>query len=102
MAEGAFGKFTGYFSAVALVFLVTLVAAGVSHSGSKVGSWPIPITALENFSGGTALAGRSVPMVPVPRVRAEAAIILDPITGETIWEQNSRELRSIASITKVI
>ena len=45
---------------------------------------------------------RPVPSVPVPRVRAQAAIILDPVTGETLWERNSRELRSIASITKVM
>jgi len=47
-------------------------------------------------------SGRPVPRVPTPRVRAQAAIILDPVTGETLWERNSRELRSIASITKVM
>lgn len=46
--------------------------------------------------------GRPVPRVPTPRVRAQAAIILDPITGETLWERNSHDLRSIASITKVM
>jgi len=38
----------------------------------------------------------------VPRVRAEAAIIYDPIKGEVIWEDNSNASRSIASITKVM
>jgi len=38
----------------------------------------------------------------VPQVRAEAAIIYDPIKGEVIWEDNSNALRSIASITKVM
>jgi D-alanyl-D-alanine endopeptidase (penicillin-binding protein 7) len=38
----------------------------------------------------------------VPDLRAEAAIIYDPITNEILWEQNSQELRSIASITKVM
>ncbi len=47
-------------------------------------------------------AARRVPRVPAPRVRAQAAIIFDPVTGETLWERNSRELRSIASITKVM
>ena len=47
-------------------------------------------------------AARPVPSVPVPGVRAQAAIIFDPVTGETLWEHNSRELRSIASITKVM
>lgn len=46
--------------------------------------------------------GRPVPRVPTPRVRAQAAIILDPVTGETLWERNSHDLRSIASITKVM
>ena len=38
----------------------------------------------------------------VPRIRAEAAIIYDPIKGEVLWEDNSNALRSIASITKVM
>ena len=38
----------------------------------------------------------------VPDVRAAAAIILDPITGEVLWQENAQEKRSIASITKVM
>lgn len=38
----------------------------------------------------------------VPHVRAAAAIVYDPVTGEVIWEENSQELRSIASITKLM
>jgi serine-type D-Ala-D-Ala endopeptidase (penicillin-binding protein 7) len=38
----------------------------------------------------------------VPDLHAEAAIIYDPTTNEILWEQNSQELRSIASITKVM
>jgi serine-type D-Ala-D-Ala endopeptidase (penicillin-binding protein 7) len=38
----------------------------------------------------------------VPDVRAEAAIIFNPTTGEVLWEENSRAPRSIASITKVM
>ena len=52
--------------------------------------------------GGAPPAARRVRDVPVPRVRAHAAIVLDPVTGETLWERNSHELRSIASITKVM
>ena len=37
-----------------------------------------------------------------PRVRARAAIVFDPVTGETLWERNSQETRPIASITKVM
>ena len=38
----------------------------------------------------------------VPDLHAEAAIIYDTKTNEVLWEQNSQEQRSIASITKVM
>jgi D-alanyl-D-alanine endopeptidase (penicillin-binding protein 7) len=38
----------------------------------------------------------------VPDLRAEAAIIYDPQTGQVLWEENSNNQRSIASITKVM
>ncbi len=38
----------------------------------------------------------------VPDVRAEAAIIYNPATGQVLWESNSQNQRSIASITKVM
>ena len=38
----------------------------------------------------------------VPDIRAEAAIIYNPRTGQVLWEQNSQDQRSIASITKVM
>jgi D-alanyl-D-alanine endopeptidase (penicillin-binding protein 7) len=38
----------------------------------------------------------------VPDVRAAAAIIYDPETNEVLWEENSQDQRSIASITKVM
>ena len=38
----------------------------------------------------------------VPDIRAEAAIIYDPQTGNIVWESNSQNKRSIASITKVM
>jgi D-alanyl-D-alanine endopeptidase (penicillin-binding protein 7) len=38
----------------------------------------------------------------VPDVRAAAAIIYDPQTGEVLWEENSQTQRSMASITKVM
>jgi len=38
----------------------------------------------------------------VPDVRAEAAIIYDPTTGEVLWENHAQDQRSIASITKVM
>ena len=38
----------------------------------------------------------------VPDIRAAAAIILDPTTGQVLWGENAQEKRSIASITKVM
>lgn len=38
----------------------------------------------------------------VPDLRAEAAIIYNPETGQILWEENSQSQRSIASITKVM
>ena len=38
----------------------------------------------------------------VPDIRAEAAIIYDSATGHVLWESNSTNQRSIASITKVM
>jgi D-alanyl-D-alanine endopeptidase (penicillin-binding protein 7) len=38
----------------------------------------------------------------VPDVRAAAAIIYNPATNEVLWEENSQDPRSIASITKVM
>lgn len=38
----------------------------------------------------------------VPDVRAAAAIIYNPENGQVLWEENSQNQRSIASITKVM
>jgi len=38
----------------------------------------------------------------VPDIRAEAAIVYNSENGEVLWESNSQDLRSIASITKVM
>jgi D-alanyl-D-alanine endopeptidase (penicillin-binding protein 7) len=38
----------------------------------------------------------------VPAVRAEAAIVYNPVTQEVLWEENAQNERSIASITKVM
>jgi serine-type D-Ala-D-Ala endopeptidase (penicillin-binding protein 7) len=38
----------------------------------------------------------------VPDIRAEAAIIYNPENGQVLWEENSQNQRSIASITKVM
>jgi D-alanyl-D-alanine endopeptidase (penicillin-binding protein 7) len=38
----------------------------------------------------------------VPDIRAAAAIIFDPESGQVLWEENAQSKRSIASITKVM
>jgi len=38
----------------------------------------------------------------VPDVRAAAAIVYNPETGDVIWEENSHDQRSIASLTKIM
>ena len=38
----------------------------------------------------------------VPDVRAAAAIIFNPETGQVLWSENAQDKRSIASITKVM
>ena len=38
----------------------------------------------------------------VPDIRAAAAIIFNPETGQVLWEENAQDKRSIASITKVM
>lgn len=38
----------------------------------------------------------------VPDIRAEAAIVYNPITNEVLWAENANDERSIASITKVM
>ena len=59
-----------------------------------------PLSAGAPPSGAEAAA--SVQGVPSPRVRAAAAIVFDPATGDALWELNAREPRPIASITKVM
>ena len=38
----------------------------------------------------------------IPDIRAAAAIVFDPETGQILYEENSQDKRSIASITKVM
>ena len=40
--------------------------------------------------------------LPLPRVRAQAAIVYNPATHEILWESNGYQPRPIASITKVM
>jgi serine-type D-Ala-D-Ala endopeptidase (penicillin-binding protein 7) len=38
----------------------------------------------------------------IPYVRAAAAIVFNPVTGQVLWEENSHDQRSIASLTKLM
>jgi len=38
----------------------------------------------------------------VPDLKAAAAIVYSPLTGDVLWEENARESRSIASLTKLM
>ena len=38
----------------------------------------------------------------VPDIQAAAAIVFNPQTGQVLWEENSHERRSVASLTKVM
>jgi serine-type D-Ala-D-Ala endopeptidase (penicillin-binding protein 7) len=38
----------------------------------------------------------------VPQIRAAAAIVFNPTTGAVLWEEHSKEQRSIASLTKLM
>ena len=61
---------------------------------------PAPLSA--GTPGETTGAAAAAQGVPSPRVRAAAAIVFDPATGDALWELNAREPRPIASITKVM
>ncbi len=61
---------------------------------------PAPLSA--GAPAGGAEAAAAAQGVPSPSVRAAAAIVLDPVTGDALWELNAREPRPIASITKVM
>lgn len=84
------------------LFLPVSLGAGVVDTTARVSSGGSVSAALETRLTTRTLAERPIPSVPVPRVRAQAAILLDPVTGQILWERNSRDLRSIASITKVM
>ena len=74
--------------------------AGVALLGLLTAGQPVELYARGPAAG--APAARPAQSIPSPRVRAEAAIIFDPLTGNSVWELNAREPRPIASITKVM
>jgi len=100
------GGVLGCFAAAALTWLALSVGIDAGYrptsSGATRTSGAVVLDAPAGVTppaAGAVPAARRVPSVPVPRVRAQAAIILDPVTGETLWERNSRDVRPIASIT---
>jgi D-alanyl-D-alanine endopeptidase (penicillin-binding protein 7) len=73
---------------------------GVALFGLLAAAQPVELSARSPAAG--APEARLSQSIPSPRVRAEAAIIFDPVTGNAVWELNAREPRPIASITKVM
>ena len=73
--------------------------AGAVLLGLLFATPPAELSAREPAAEPPAASSRSI---PPPRVRAQAAIIFDPATGNAVWEMNAREPRPIASITKVM
>jgi D-alanyl-D-alanine endopeptidase (penicillin-binding protein 7) len=62
-----------------------------------------PAVAMAGQAAVAAAGGASAAaVVPAPRVRAAAAIVYDTSNGEILWESNSQDQRSIASITKLM
>ena len=106
--DHARGGLLGCLAAAGLTWLALLVTVDAGYRPTSVAAKTRAAAVLEATAGGpppaagAEPAARRVPSVPAPRVRAQAAIILDPVTGETLWERNSRDLRPIASITKVM
>jgi D-alanyl-D-alanine endopeptidase (penicillin-binding protein 7) len=102
------GGLLGSIVAVALACLVLSVALDAGYRPTSRVALTSAATVLDATGGGMSPGARAVPAprpvpsVSVPRVLAQAAIIFDPLTGETLWERNSRDLRPIASITKVM
>ena len=74
--------------------------AGLVLLGLLAAGPPVGLSAREPAAG--APGARPAQSIPSPRVRAAAAIIFDPATGNAVWELNAREPRPIASITKVM
>ena len=85
----------------AAVALLTATLGAVDRADVAAESAP-GLTSWQQGLRSSQPEARPVPRLRGPRVHAQAAIILDPVTGVTLWERNSRDLRSIASITKVM
>ena len=73
---------------------------GVSPEAHKWSAQSSGLLLRANLRQGT--SAQAAPTFAAPRVSARAAIVFDPVTGETLWERNSQETRPIASITKVM
>jgi D-alanyl-D-alanine endopeptidase (penicillin-binding protein 7) len=103
--------------------LVTAVVIGVStplaaQTQATIAT-PTPTAKATSSTPAKAAAAKSVKRAPVdsaatphfkrddqgnlvPDIRAAAAIAYDPQTGQVIWEEHSRDERSIASLTKLM
>ena len=103
------------FSRLGLCALVSLIGAGSSAAAQSAPARKPVYSAARAQARKTTLARAreaASALLPhykidaagslVPDLRAAAAIIYNPVTKEVLWEENSQQQRSIASITKVM
>ena len=103
------------------VLSAAVLPVAAQHSAAKTKSTPTAARTASSYSAATsnarkarlasarAAAQLSLPRFKVdslgavvPDIRAEAAIIYDPSTGQVLWAEKAYDQRSIASITKVM
>ncbi|ODS53184.1 MAG: hypothetical protein ABS36_14745 [Acidobacteria bacterium SCN 69-37] len=61
----------------------------------------LPVSAMAQVSREVQATAQAVDDL-VPHIRSAAAIIYNPQTGDVLWENNSHDQRSIASLTKIM
>ena len=73
---------------------------GLAPHGSRAATSPPPVVAPDPAHDPPRTL--DVEGLPAPRLRAEAAVVYDPVSHEILWGANSFSRRPIASITKVM
>ena len=75
-------------------------AVGLAPQGSRAAASPPPVATPDPAHDPPRTLDAAG--LPVPRLRAAAAVVYDPASHEILWESNSSSRRPIASITKVM
>ena len=82
------------------VFLLWFAAVGWAPNTGSTETLAVPAASPDPAHDPPRLA--DLTDLPLPRVRAQAAIVYNPATHEILWESNGHQPRPIASITKVM